>query len=557
MLRFAAAHAWLGLALAASASAACSLGSPAEPPPVPAMEPAASAAPGSNDAPPPPSAGAGADVGSVTLHRLNGVEYDNTVRDLLGDTSHPSAAFPPDDGAYGFTNIADALTISPLLFEQYDTAAEKLAAEAIANPRIMLCDPAASSAEACTSAILAPFLARAWRRPVGAEEVARLAAVAANARVQGVPFDVSIAVAIKAALVSPSFLFRVETDPDPNDPTPHALDDYELANRLSYFLWSSMPDDALFALAGAGELTKNPQTFEREVRRMLLDPKARALVDGFASEWLMHDLGDAAPDPTIFPAWNDGLRASMAGETRAFFGTFLFGDQSLLDVLDAPFTFVDPTLASYYGVPYAGAGDFVQVALGPDTHRGGLLGQGSILTMTSVPTRTSVVRRGEWVLAELLCSPPPPPPPGVPALPETASSGTMRQRLDEHANNPACASCHTQLDPIGFALEHYDGIGRWRDADQGQPIDATGTLPTGQTFDGEAGLAGVLKADPRFPACATHKLYAYALGRVPQSFDEPRIQGLVAAFAAGGYRARDLMMTLVRSDAFLMRRGGS
>ena len=497
------------------------------------------------------------DVGNVTLHRLNASEYDNTVRDLLGDTSHPSAAFPPDDGADSFTNNAAALSISPLLFEQYEAIAEKLATSAVANKSIMTCDGAAPAADACAKQILTPFLKRAWRRAVTADEVAGLASLVPVAAQEGQPFSQGMQLAIKAALLSPNFIFRVEADPSPSATAPHPLNDYELANRLSYFLWSSMPDDALLASADSGNLSKSLPELDAQVGRMLGDPKAHALLDNFASQWLMHTLPNAKPDATLFPAFDEGLRAAMAAETQAFVGSFLLGDQALPDILDAPFTFLNDRMATHYGIPGVTGTDFVKVDVAPESHRGGLLTQASILTMTAVATRTSPVRRGEWVLSDLLCSPPPPPPPNVPALPATTSVGTMRQRMEEHRKNPACAGCHTLMDPIGLALEHYDAIGRWRDTDQGQAIDATGVLGNGKAFDGATQLAQVIKTDPRFMKCATQKVFTYALGREPMDTEGTRLNALGKGFADGQFRARTLILDIIHNDAFRMRRGGN
>jgi hypothetical protein len=498
------------------------------------------------------------DVGNVTIHRLNAAEYDNTVRDLLGDTTHPSSAFPPDDGINSFTNNADALSISPLSFAAYETAADTLATNALANPAIMTCDgTGAAGANACATQIIAPFLKRAWRRPVTTDEVAGLAALVQVAAMQSQPFSQGIQLAIKAALLSPNFLFRVELDPDPTSTTPHVLSDYELASRLSYFLWSSMPDDALLASADSGKLSSSMTELDAQVARMLADSKSRAMLDNFASEWLNHTLANAKPDPTLFPAWNEDLRAAMAEETKQFVGSFLFGDQSLKDMMDASFTYVNGTLASYYGVTGVTGADFVRVQTPATSHRGGIFTQGSILTMTSIATRTSPVRRGEWVLTDILCDPPPPPPPNVPSLPAVVTTGTMRQQLAQHRADPACASCHTEMDPIGLAFEHYDAIGRWRDTDNGVAIDTTGTLLDGSNFDGAAQLAALIKEDPRFISCTTGKLFSYALGREPQAYDSVRVDALGRGLADTQYRAKSLITNIIHNDAFRMRHGGN
>lgn len=496
----------------------------------------------------------GYDVGTLTIRRLNSTEYDNTVRDLLGDTTRPGKDFPQDDGADSFTNIADALTMSPLLFEKYEAAAQRLAGTAVTNPTVVQCTQEEGDAQ-CVAHVMTRLLPRAFRRETPPDELARYVKVGTGLLDAGASRNIALQGALCAALLSPSFLFRIESDPALTDTASHAVSDFELASRLSYFLWSSMPDDVLFEYARAGKLS-SPEVFDRQVKRMLDSPKAQSLIDGFATPWLAHAFGNVAPDPAIYPQWSDELRAGMTGETRAFLGSFIFDDQSFTSILDARFTYLNARMAVHYGIPDVHGDAFQRVALSPATHRGGLLTQASILTMTSVPTRTSPVRRGEWVLAELLCSPPPPPPPGVPALEATVSVGTMRQRMEEHRKNPICASCHTQMDPIGFSLEHYDAIGQWRDTDQGQPIDATGQLPGGLPIDGEAQLAQALKSDPRFPRCATRKLFTFALGRVAQPFDEARLLMLSDRFAASGYRIRALIEDIVHTDAFRMRHGG-
>ena len=488
------------------------------------------------------------DVGTATVHRLNAVEYDNTIRDLLGDDRHFGASFPPDDGADSFTNNADSLTISPLLFEQYEAAADALATTALDNPDIVPCEGTVE----CATDALSRLARRAWRRPVEPAEVDKLVALVTGTQSKGYTFRDGLKAAIEAILLSPKFLFRIEAD---DVDVAHAITDHELASRLSYFLWSTMPDPVLSAYADAGKLHED-RIFDLQVKRMLADPKAGALLDNFAKPWLVHGLTDANPDVTLFPSFDANLRASMAGETRAYLGSFVFGDQSLADMLDANFTYLDARMAQHYGIPGITGTDFVRVDVTPETHRGGLLTHASILTMTSVATRTSPVRRGEWVLAELLCSPPPPPPADVPSLEGTITTGTMRQRMEAHRANPACASCHTQMDPIGFSLENFDAIGRWRETDANQPIDTTGVLPNGTPLTGEADLANAIKTDPRFARCATGKLYSYALGRVAQPYDEPRLAALTGSFVKDGFRTRKLIDNIVHSDAFRMRRPG-
>jgi len=508
----------IGCALMASAMA-CSTGDPAAPS---GALPARPVPPASLPKAPDVVSAAREDAGTVTIRRLNRVEYDNTVRDLIANAPSFAASFPPDDGAGGFTNVADALTMSPLLFERYEAAADELASAALLDPTVVTCDPRALGGDACVTQILGHFAKRAWRRPVAADELTRLVGMVRDAETRGLTFAEGLHLALESTLLSVSFLFRIELDPDPASDVPHPLTEYELASRLSYFLWSTMPDDVLFAYADAKKLSE-PATFEREVHRMLKDPRAAALVDDFASQWLLQTLSGATPDAAVFPGFDEALRASMGAETKAFVGSFLFEDQSLLDVFDAPFTYLDGRMAAHYGIPGLTGTRLVRVPLWPGTHRGGLLTQASVLTMTSEADHTSPARRGEWILAELLC---------------TAAPGEL---------SPSDA---------GAPLEHYDAIGRWRDADHGLPIDATGKLPAGPAVDGAAALATAIKNDARFPACATRKLFAYALGRAPAPSDAQRIADLTVAFARSGHRTRDLIMGIVTSSAFRTRHGG-
>ena len=492
------------------------------------------------------------DVGNVTVHRLNSAEYDNTVRDLLGDTTRPSTAFPPEYGADSFTNNADELTISPILFERYEAAAEKLAAAAVANNAIMTCD-GTEGFEVCAAKILGAFLPKAWRRPVTQAEIAQLVALVKVAQTEGDAFNQGMQLAFKASLLSPHFLFRVELDPDPASSAPHRLSEHELASRLSYLLWSSMPDEALRAAADAGTLTRD---YDQHIERMFADGKAKALLDNFAMQWLNGILGEAKPSATVFPAFNTSLRTSMAGETRAFLESFLFSDASMLDMLDANYTYLNAELAGFYGISGVTGTGFTRVTLDPTSNRGGILRQASVLTMTSISTRTSPVRRGEWVMVKFLCQHPPPPPPDVPALPPTITEGTMRERMAEHRKNPVCATCHKLMDPIGLAFEHFDGIGRYRSTDNGLPIDAAGQINT-TSFDGAGSLATLLKGDERVASCMTKKVFSYALGRSPRDYDSDRLSGLTADFAKGGYRMKTILNAVTHNGAFLLRRGGN
>jgi hypothetical protein len=508
---------------------------------------------------PPPHNGAGGpqDVGRVTMHRLNRAEYNNTVRDLLGTTQTPADDFPADDYGYGFDNVADVLSISPSQLELYDRAAEALVDEVFAGPLkddIVTCD-AEALGSSCVRTILGDFATRAWRRPVTESEVDGLVSLVDFATTAGKTMDESLRQAVWATLLSPKFIFRVEIDPDPESVEAHPLSDYELASRLSYFVWSSMPDDELFAAAEAGLLADEAE-LAKQVARMLEDDKAVALVDNFAGQWLQtRSLVDHQPDYASFPAFDDELRASMEAETKAFFRSFLSSDVGIDALLIADFTFVNDRLAEHYGLPSPGGNALEKVQLTSD-QRGGLLTQAGVLTVTSLPTRTSPVKRGKWILAQLLCSEPPPPPEGVEGFNEEALTvGTIREQLEAHRANPECAACHAIMDPLGFGLEKYDGVGAWRTEDNDQPIDATGELPTGEEFDGAAEMADLLAGDPRFGQCVAEQLFVYALGRGVEKGDKFHLESIDSGFGERGYRLRELIKLIVVSEPFRMRRG--
>jgi hypothetical protein len=498
------------------------------------------------------------DPGRVTLRRLSRLEYDNTVRDLTGTTLRPAEQFPADDIAHGFDNNGDALSLSPLHLFMYQRAAEAIAEEAVrpGNPqraRLFVCQPITGRDQLCTRRILEAFARRAWRRPVTGEELDRLNALAAEAQEQG--FEQGIALGLQAVLLSPHFLFRVELDPDPASLAPHRLTDHELAARLSYFLWSSTPDDTLLALADAGRLGRENE-LRAQVARMLDSTRSAALLDGFVTQWLqLGKLSAFMPDPGLYPDLDDELRQAMRTETRLFLQEFLSpGGPPAERLLTADFTYLNGRLARHYGLPFAGSG-FRRVLLRGGV-RGGLLTQGSLLAGTSLPTRTSPVKRGKWVLEQLLCSDVPPPPPGVEGLPGADDSpGTLRQRLEEHRRKPACASCHSLMDPIGLALENFDAIGAFRGEDQGEPIDASGVLPDGTPIRGPRELAAALARDSRFGRCLVQKLYTYALGRTPTPDDQERITQMTMQSSHSGHRLRELITGIVLSDAFRSRRG--
>jgi hypothetical protein len=641
------------------------------------------------------------DPGRVTARRLNRSEYSNTVRDLLGVDFRAEKDFPADDSGYGFDNIGDVLSISPILMEKYIEAAERIAARAIgADPlpkpmeaeysnkarpirridigtieaahrvdwdaeytiriglpgeraadakpvtmciwmdgklihsmpvetkpsglvyfspyseeqvrlylpegdhtfrvgfvnddfpktlgekelrdtkknkfpssitffgpyaikgerasrkKILLCDPA--SGGACVERIVSTLARRAYRRPVTKAEVAGLLRFVDLAKTNGQSVEQGIQLAIQAMLVSPHFLFRVERDPDPTDPSRvHRISDVELASRLSYFLWSSMPDDELLAVAAAGKL-RQPAVLDAQITRMLADEKSAALAENFAGQWLeTRNLDSVKPDPQKFAAWGPDLRDAMKMETRLFFEAMLREDRPIGEFLDARFTFLNDRLAKHYSIEGVTGPEFRRVDLATE-QRGGILTHASVLTVSSYPTRTSPVIRGKYVLQNILGTPPPPPPPDVPALDEESvgNAGSLRQQLEKHRTNAICASCHNRMDVLGFGLENYDAIGRWRTMDGKFAIDAGGTLPNGKSFRTPAELRALLKDDlPDFNRSLTEKLLTYALGRGLERYDKRTVEGIARDVAASGYRFQTLVREVVRSLPFQSRRG--
>ena len=647
------------------------------------------------------------DPGRVTMRRLNRAEYNNTVRDLLGVTLRPADEFPNDDVGYGFDNIGDVLSISPLLMEKYLSAAEKVAEEAIippgagakplrmtarqlaglggggggssegfelgrtgdtanasfdfpvagtytirieayeqhADPRaaqmgvaldgkqlqvievpatvqkpqvstltltieqpskhkisvtylnnndrdpqdlpfrrkgqdrnlyinfIELQPPASfkrglsltlptndsdAAWDAAAHAVLDPLAKRAFRRPPTQQEKTKLVALTHLARETKTKseFPEGIQLAVRAILSSPSFLFRPEPDAKPNDPTARRLlNDYELATRLSYFLWSSMPDDELLRVADSGKL-KDPTVLVAQAKRMMRDPKAAALAENFAGQWLqLRKLSAAQPGD---PAFTPTLRTAMETETMRFFTGVVQEDRSVLEFIDANYSYVNAPLARFYGLPEVAGESFQRVTL-PAGQRGGVLSMASVLTLTSNPSRTSPVKRGKWVLENLLGTPPPPPPPNVPLLEaqKGAITGeTLRKRLEIHRTNPACANCHTQMDAIGLALENYDLVGRWRETDGGKPIDTAGVLPDGSKFSGPSELKKILlKKKTQFTHTLTDRLLTYALGRGVERTDKCNLDSMTKTVENKGYKFSAIVEAVVTSPPFRERRG--
>ena len=673
------------------------------------------------------AAGVPPSPGRVTARRLNRSEYDNTIRDWLDLDLHLSEDFPLDDSGYGFDNIGDVLSLSPLLMEKYLAAAEEIAGRAVvvrrktrpvlarylasrsrqppsvpegvhttpyspegelrarhpfpsrgeyelrvrvvdrrrappaeegqwapaelpsatlsvllddstlqtfhvetdayhrgtfdirirvdsgvhrlealprldseslgrtfnqavredrvekpperlvyadsmeilgpfnvkpspltdSHRRVLVCghDPGAHL-EGCTDSILRNLALRAYRRPATEQEIERLRDLVASARSDGEPLERGIQLALQAVLASPHFLFRLEFDPEAGPGgSPHPVGPYELASRLSYFLWSSLPDDELLALAKEARLG-DPRVLRQQVGRMLEDPRSEALVENFAGQWLqLRNLESARPDPDRFPDFDEPLREAMRRETEIFFRWILEQDRSLVDFLDANYTFLNQRLARHYGHPGVEGPHFRRIELAGD-QRGGLMSHASILTVSSYPTRTSPVLRGKWILETLLGTPPPPPP-EMETLEEEPNGApmTLRERLEKHRSQPACAACHRKMDALGFGLENYDAVGAWRTKDGGFPVDAAGELPGGGSFQGPKGLKALLAQTERdaFVRCLTEKMLTYALGRGLESYDKAAVDRICRELEDNGFRFSQLVQSIVESLPFQMR----
>lgn len=408
----------------------------------------------------------------------------------------------------------------------------------------------------CARDIFSTLLRRAYRRPVEKTDLARVMKFYQKGRAEG-DFEAAIAMALSSILVNPQFLFRIERDPaDIAAKTSYPISDLDLASRLSFFLWSSIPDDELLNLAERNELHK-PEVFAKQVRRLLADERSRNLATNFAAQWLhLRNLDSITPDLRLFPDFDNNLRQAFRQETELFFDSILHEDRSVLDLLRADYTFLDERLAKHYEIPHVYGSRFRRVALDASQKRGGLLRHGSILTVTSYANRTSPVLRGKWLLENFLGMPPAPPPANIPALSENTVSASLpiRARLAAHRDNASCASCHRLIDPVGFALEQFDAVGRWRLLDEGQPVDAAGGFPDGSEFNGVDGLEqALLKRPELFVRTLTEKLFTFALGRAPEEFDAPAIRQIVRAAREQDYRFSALIVGLTTSRPFQMR----
>jgi mono/diheme cytochrome c family protein len=484
---------------------------------------------------------------------------DAQIRVYLPEGDHVfRAAFLNDDFVKTFTDPKDAYSdkknkyIGAITFQgPYPSKVEKAS-----RKKILICDPA--TGQACVERIVTNLAHHAYRRPPTKTEIASLMKFVAMAKAQGQNTEQGIQLALEAMLVSPEFLFRVERDPNPTDPEKvHRLSDVELASRLSYFLWSSMPDDELLGLAESGKL-KDPATLDAQVKRMMTDRKAIAFADNFAGQWLeIRNLDSITPDPKKFPLWTPELKDAMRTETSMFFQHVLSENRPITEFIDAKYTFLNENLAKFYGIPDVKGPDFRRVELSTE-QRGGVLTQGSVLAVSSYPSRTSPTIRGKYILNNILGTPPPPPPPDVPALDDAkvGSEVSLRKQLESHRNNAVCASCHSKMDVLGFGLENYDAIGKWRTVDGKFPIDVGGTMPSGKSFQTAAEMRTILVASmPQISRCLIEKIMTYAMGRGMQTYDNRTIDQINKDVAADGYKFQTLIYDVVRSLPFQSRRG--
>jgi hypothetical protein len=427
--------------------------------------------------------------------------------------------------------------------------------------KILIATPKdAGEEDLCAEKILAKLMRNAFRRPIQKAELEQPMKFYREAREQD-GFEAGIEAAISSVLISPEFLFRVEEDPE-NLPanTAYRIPDLQLASRLSFFLWSSIPDEELLATAERGHLSK-PEVLERQTRRMLSDSRAQSLASNFADQWLyLRNLASLTPDVRMFPDFDDNLREAFRRETELFFENVMTKDKSVLELVKSDYTFLNERLAKHYGIAGVYGNHFRKVAVTPEMRRGGLLRHGSVLSVTSYATRTSPVIRGHWILGNLLGTPPPPPPPDVPALEEKriSSSLSMRQRLAEHRANPGCASCHDVMDPVGFALENFDAVGRWRDHEDGYPVDASGGFPDGSVFEGVDALEqAILKRPELFVGTLAEKLLTFALGRGIEPYDAPAVRKIVREARADDFKFQAVIMAVVNSSPFQRRRSSA
>jgi hypothetical protein len=537
-----------------------------------------------------PSARGEKDPGPVVIRRLNRTEYNNTVFDLFRVFKRPRGMnvfydpakgpmpealrliagnyyptvmvnLPADETAHGYNTVGEALSLPPFLMERYLRAAAEVVRKCNDSIQGMWQKARAGPDRERARSMLTGLAARACRRPVAPDEVDRLLAFFDQAVRDGEPPENAIKVPLQALLVSPDFLYKVEKDGPGDDPKAvRPLNDHELATRLSYFLWSTMPDDELFRLAGDGKL-RDPAVLEAQARRMLRSSKSMELADVFAMQWLQLEALEAImPDPVLFPAFYVGDTPKvMRIEAALFFETVMAEDRSVLEFIDSDWTYLNPLLTQVYGIAPGGSkGDWKRMKL-PDKRRGGVITMAGVLAVTSSATRTNPVKRGKWLLETILGAPPPPPIAGagtIPDEPTAAGGASVRQKLERHRTDPRCASCHKRIDPMGFALENYNPIGIWREKDGDVPVDAVGTLPDGTTFNGPGELKKILltKYKSDFVRCLAEHLMTYALGRKVDYYDVSALREIVKAVERDGYRFSRLIVEIVKSHAFRHRR---
>jgi hypothetical protein len=499
--------------------------------------------------------------GDAPVRRMTRFEYDNTVRDLLGAQGSAAAAFPADEVSGIFNNQASALVVTDLLAEGYMTAAESLATAAVQDlAGLTGCDPQATGEDACAAQFIDRFGKHAFRRPLDEGGRALLQGIYTAARAKW-DYPTAIRLVVETALESPRFLYRLEFGmPSPGAKGVVKLDDHEVASRLSYLLWGSMPDDALFAAADAGELRTKEQV-AAQARRLLADPRARDVIENFHTQWLgLAKLDTVDKDTTVYPKYDAQLKATWRAETMAFVtDVILDGPGDVETLLTAPYTMMNADVAAFYGVSGGPSGSgFERVDLDP-TQRAGLLTQPSILAVNAHADQTSPVHRGKFVRERLLCETIAPPPPNVKAVPPPVDpNATTRERFTQHDKDPACATCHRMLDPVGFGFENYDGLGLWRDQDQGLPVDASGEVVGSEDVDGKfvgaVQLAHRLGQSEEVRSCVVKLWFRYGQGRPSTQDDACTVQKLETQFAAAKYDVRELLVALTQTDAFLYRK---
>ncbi len=500
--------------------------------------------------------------GRPTVRRLNRNEYNNTVRDLFGIDFQAGADFPADGaGGEGFDNVGDALFLQPALMEKYLASSRRVIERLYENPRqldrILVAKPTDKlpPPEAARNVLLT-HASLAFRRRVTGEDLQPLLAAFEKGLSDGKSYEDALRVPLQSLLVHPSFLFRIEADHP--EKTEWRIDDFELATRLSYFLWASMPDRQLLKLADEGKLS-DPATLRSETLRMLADKRSETLARHFAGQWLgFEDLREVAqPDTNRFPAFTQSLRVAMYRESVEFFHHLVTANRPVTELIHSDYTFANAELARHYGIPGV-TGDRMEKVRLTDPHRGGIVGQASVLTITSQPLRTSPVKRGTWILSTLLGTPPPPPPPDAGVLPgdDKSTEGlSLREQLAAHSTRASCAGCHAKIDPLGFGLENFDAIGRWRDTDaNGKPVDSLATLGDGTTFSSPKELKELLlSSGDLFPRNISRKMLAYSLGRPLEYYDEPVVTDLVTKLRADDMKMHALILAIVESHPFQHR----